>query len=166
MDSSLLKSADQRPSFLHFIYDMDELPSHIVMRLHTQHCSHFEQELGLDPPKICYFRPKNIGELAPQIKLHEPINKSARHFYDKRINGLFKDKGEMDVWVRRNLKTSIMHEQSVTSRMKTAGKKFCCLCLAERVNIFIATQCIQKDLTKWRIRNLSSRGREVVTLGS
>ena len=28
--------------------------------------------------------------------------------------------------------------QYVTSRMKTAGKKFCSLCLAERVNIFIA----------------------------
>ena len=56
----------------------------------------------------------------------------------KGVNGLFKNKREMYVWVRRNTKTSIVHEQSVTSRMKTAGKKFCSLCLAERVNIFIA----------------------------
>merc|ERR1711966_525311 len=34
-------------------------------------------------------------------------------------------------------KTSIVHDQSVTSRMKTVDKKFCSLCLAERVNIFI-----------------------------
>ena len=43
----------------------------------------------------------------------------------------------MYAWVMRNVKNSIAHDQSVTSRMKTAGKKFCSLCLAERVNIFI-----------------------------
>ena len=37
------------------------------------------------------------------------------------------------------MKTTIMYEQTVTSRMKTAGKKFCSLCMAERVNIFCAT---------------------------
>ena len=31
----------------------------------------------------------------------------------KRVNGLFKDKREKYVCVRRNIKTSIMHEQSV-----------------------------------------------------
>ena len=56
----------------------------------------------------------------------------------ERVNGLFKNKGDMYAWVRRNIKSSIAHEQSVTSRMKTAGKKFCSLCLAERVNVFIA----------------------------
>ena len=50
---------------------------------------------------------------------------------------LFNDKGEMYAWVRRNIKTSIVHEQYITSRMKTAGKRFCSLCLAEKVNIFI-----------------------------
>ena len=53
------------------------------------------------------------------------------------VNGLFKNKGDMYAWARRNIKSSIAHEQSVTSRIKTAGKKFWSLCLAERVNIFI-----------------------------
>ena len=44
----------------------------------------------------------------------------------------------MYAWERHSIKTSIMHKQSVTSRMKTAGKKFCSPCLEERVNIFIA----------------------------
>ena len=57
----------------------------------------------------------------------------------ERVNGLFRNKGEMYAWARRNIKSSIVNEQSVTSRMKTAGKKFCSLCLAERGNIFIAT---------------------------
>ena len=41
-------------------------------------------------------------------------------------------------YLRRNIKTSIVHKKTVTLRMKTAGKKFCSLCLAKRVNIFIA----------------------------
>ena len=40
----------------------------------------------------------------------------------ERVNGTFKHKGDMYSWVRTNMKTSIMNEQSVTSRMKTAGK--------------------------------------------
>ena len=44
----------------------------------------------------------------------------------------------MHAWVRRNVKSSIVQEQYVTSRMKTAVKKFCSLCLVERVNNFIA----------------------------
>ena len=57
----------------------------------------------------------------------------------ERVNGLFKDKGEMYAWVRRNIKTSIVRKQYVTSRIKTAGKKLCSLCSSERVNIFIVT---------------------------
>ena len=56
----------------------------------------------------------------------------------ERVNGLFKNKGDMYSWIRENIKASIIHEQSATSRMKTAGKKICSLCLAERVNIFCA----------------------------
>ena len=40
-------------------------------------------------------------------------------------------------YLRRNIKTSIVHEKSVTLRMKTADKKFCSQCLAKRANIFI-----------------------------
>ena len=55
------------------------------------------------------------------------------------VNGTFKQIGDMYSWIRTNMKTTIMYEQTVTSRMKTAGKKFCSLCMAERVNIFCAT---------------------------
>ena len=41
----------------------------------------------------------------------------------ERVNGSFKDKREKYAWVRRYIKTSIVHEQSVTSRTKTAGKR-------------------------------------------
>ena len=82
----------------------------------------------------------------------------------ERVNGSFKHKGEMYGWVRHNIKASIVYEQSVTSRMKIAGKRFCSLCLAERVNIFFAMHSEgSKRLTN---KNLSLRGRAVVTLGS
>ena len=42
-------------------------------------------------------------------------------------------------WIRKNVKTTILYEQSATSRMKTAGKRLCSLCMAERVNLFCAT---------------------------
>ena len=42
----------------------------------------------------------------------------------ERTNDSFKDKGEMYALARCNLKTSIMHEQYVTSRMKTARKSY------------------------------------------
>ena len=67
-------------------------------------------------------------------------------------------------WVRHSIKTSVVHEQSVTSRMKTAGKKFCSLCLAERVNIFIAMN--SEGSNKLMNKHLNLRERAVVTLGS
>ena len=82
----------------------------------------------------------------------------------ERVNGSFKDKGDMYVWVRRNIKSSIVHEQSVTSRMKTAGKKFCILCLAERVNIFIAMN--SEGSNKLMNKNLNLLGHAVVRQGS
>ena len=63
----------------------------------------------------------------------------------ERVNGVFKNNGDMYSWVRANMKTSIMHEQSVTSRMKTAGKTFCSLCIVERVNIFCATHSTESN---------------------
>ena len=84
-----------------------------------------------------------LEELQTAYKNVDSISELTRFLWKRveeheRVNGLFKDKGDMYAWVRRNLKTSIMHEQSVTSRIKTAGKKLCSLCLAERVNMFIA----------------------------
>ena len=73
---------------------------------------------------------------------------------------MFKHKGDMYVWVKRNLKSSIMYKQSVTSRMKAVGKKFCSLCLAERVNIFIAMHSEGSD--KLMNKNMSSQARAVV----
>ena len=54
----------------------------------------------------------------------------------EKSNGKFKGTGEMYSWIRKKVKTEILYEQSVTSRMKTAGKEYCSLCMAERVNIF------------------------------
>ena len=52
----------------------------------------------------------------------------------EQANGSFKHKGDMYTWVRRNLKTPIMYEQSFTYfKDEGAGKMFCSLCLAERV---------------------------------
>ena len=39
----------------------------------------------------------------------------------ERVNDAFKHKGDMYVWVRHSLKTSIMYKQSFISRMKTVG---------------------------------------------
>ena len=50
--------------------------------------------------------------------------------------GKFKNIGEAYAWTRANLKTEILYEQSVTSKMRTAGKSYCSLCMAERINIF------------------------------
>ena len=85
--------------------------------------------MSLEELQIAYNNVDSISELTrflwKRVEEHE------------QVNGLFKNKGEMYASVRHNIKTSIVHEQSVSSRMKTAGKKFCSLCLAERVNIFI-----------------------------
>ena len=50
--------------------------------------------------------------------------------------GEFKNIGEAYAWTRANLKTKILYEQSITSKMRTAGKSYCSLCMAERINIF------------------------------
>ena len=68
------------------------------------------------------------------------------------------------MWVRRNIKTSILYKQSVTSRMKTAGKKFCSICLAERVNIFIAKH--SEGSNRPTNKKSESAVHAVVTLGS
>ena len=86
--------------------------------------------MSLEQLKIAYNNINSISELTcflwKRVEEHE------------RVNGLFKNKGDMYAWVRCNINSSIVHKQSVTARMKTAGKKFSSLCLAERVNIFIA----------------------------
>ena len=112
--------------------------------------------MSLEELKFAYNNVDSISELTrfiwKRVEEHE------------RVNGSFKNKGEMYAWVRRNVKTSIVHEQSVTSRMKTADKKFCSLCLAERVNIFIAMHL--EGSNKLMNKNLNLRGRAVVKQGS
>merc|ERR1711966_219062 len=103
----------------------------------------FQKAFGRPTDKKKNPNPMSLEELRNAYNNVDSISELTRFLWKRveeheRVNGLFKNKGEMYAWVRRNTKSSIVHEQSVTSRMKTAGKKFCSLCLAERVNIFIA----------------------------
>ena len=53
------------------------------------HYPDFETKLGLFLPRICYFHPKNIGNLVPQFKLHRLPGKPASYFmgdYQQRLN--------------------------------------------------------------------------------
>ena len=76
-----------RPSYLHFVYDKYDIPAHVIQQLHSKHCSEFEKRLGLLPPRICYSRPKNIGDLATQALLHEPPG-PASYFMGEHQKGL------------------------------------------------------------------------------
>ena len=78
--------------------------------------------MSLEELRIAYSNVDSISELTcflwKRVEKHE------------RTNDFFKDKGEIYALARCNLKTFIVHEQYVTSRMKTAGKMFCaCVCL-------------------------------------
>ena len=89
LDPNNLFSKEKRPSYLHFIYDKHDIPARIVQQLHSKHCSSFEKKLGLLPPKICYLRPKNIGDLATQAIVREPPGKPASYFmgeHQKRLD--------------------------------------------------------------------------------
>ena len=81
-------TSNSRPSFLHFFYGRNELPSRIVRRLHDAHCPDFEIRLGLAPPKMCHSRAKNIGNLASQTRLHEPPGRPASYFIGEHHQGL------------------------------------------------------------------------------
>ena len=65
-------TTESRPSYLHFEYHQNDIPGKTVRRIYKTHCSDFEQTLGISPPRMCYSRPKNIGDLATQARLHEP----------------------------------------------------------------------------------------------
>ena len=79
---------EPRPSYLHFVYDKHDIPGRVVQQLHEKHCSSFEKALNLLPPKICYSRPKTIGDLATQAVLHQPPDKPASHFMGEYQKGL------------------------------------------------------------------------------
>ena len=109
----------------------------------TPNKTEFQKAFGRPSDKKKYPNPKSLEELRIAYNNVDSISELTRFLWKRveeheEVNGSFKNKGECYAWVRRNIKTSIIHDQSVTSRMKTAGKKFCSLCLAERVNIFIA----------------------------
>ena len=113
----------------------------ISQQLNTK--TEFQKVFGTPTDKKKNLNPTSLEELRIAYNNVDSISELTRFLWKQieeheRVNGSFKNKGEIYAWVRRNIETSIVHEQSVTSRMKTAGKKFCSLCLAERVNIFIA----------------------------
>ena len=101
----------------------------ISQQLNTK--TEFQKVFGTPTDKKKNLNPTSLEELRIAYNNVDSISESM-------INGSFKNKREMYAWVRRNIETSIVHKKSVTSRTKTAGKKLCSLCLAERVNIFIA----------------------------
>ena len=129
-DETVMSSSEDEPS--------DE---EISQPLNTK--TKFQKVFGRPTDKKKNPNPRSLEELKIAYNNVDSISELTRFIWKRveeheGVNGSFKNKGEMYAWVRRNIETSIIHEQSVTSRMKTAGKKFCSLCLAERVNIFIA----------------------------
>ena len=130
----------------------------------------FKKEFGRPTDKKKNPNPMSLEELRTAYNnVVNSISELTRSLWKRveeheRVNGSFKDKEEMYARVRRNIKTSIVYKQSVTSRMKTAGKKFCSLCLAERVNIFIAMN--SEGSNKLMNKNLNLLGRAVVRQGS
>jgi len=83
-----LFSKEGRLSYLHFIYNKDDIPERVTQQLHSHHCSSLQKKLGLLPPKVCYLRPKNIGDLATKASLHKPPGKPARYFMGEHQKGL------------------------------------------------------------------------------
>ena len=62
-----------------------------------------------------------------QVETHEETEREGR---------LFETEGDVYKWVRSNLKISILYQQSLSSRMKTAGSKNCTLCKKEKLHIY------------------------------
>ena len=88
LDPNNLFAKETRPSYLHFVYEDYDITGHIIQKLHQEHCSTFEKKLGLLPPRICYSRPKNIGDIATQALLHELPDKPASYFMGEHQKGL------------------------------------------------------------------------------
>ena len=84
----LTSTGNQRQSFLHSQYNATDPPGRALMQLHTKHCQAFQEELHLLPPKICYSRPKNIGDIATQTSLHQNQAKPASYFMGEFQKGL------------------------------------------------------------------------------
>ena len=84
----LTSPGEKRQSFLHCQYNAADPPGRALISLQAKHCSAFQQELNLLPPKICYSRPKNIGDIATQTTLHQDPAKPASHFFGEFQKGL------------------------------------------------------------------------------
>ena len=61
-----------------------------------------------------------------------------RHMWAHCKDMHFNTKDELYTWVRKNWEVDILHKMPVTSAMKSAGTRFCSLCMKERVAIFNA----------------------------
>ena len=118
-DETVMSSSEDEPS--------DE---EISQPLNTK--TKFQKVFGRPTDKKKNPNPMSIEELKFAYNNVDSISELTRFIWKRveeheGVNGSFKNKGEMYAWVRRNIETSSVHEQSVTSRMKTAGKKFCSL---------------------------------------
>ena len=83
-------------------------------------------------------RPKNLPKSNKDREDEAKTSCTAltRYIWDKVEKQKFETTGEMYIWVRNNLEVTIVHQGSVSSRMKTAGSKNCSLCMAERMTIY------------------------------
>ena len=75
-------------SYLHWEYHMDDLPSKTIRSSYDKNCNTFEEALGVSAPKICYHRPKNIGDMATQARLHQADGLPASHYMGEFQRGL------------------------------------------------------------------------------
>ena len=81
----------------------------------------------------------------------------------ERVNGLFKNKGEMYVWVLTTQYKDCTRKICYF-KDENNGQKFCSLCLAKRVNIIIAMN--SEGSNKVMNKNLNLLGHAVVRQGS
>ena len=66
------------------------------------------------------------------------LSQISRHMWAHCKDRNFKTKDEMYVWIRSQWKVEILSSMSVTSAVKTAGTRYCQLCMQERIQIFSA----------------------------
>ena len=87
--------------------------------------------------------PENFDQLLQ--KAYDKVNSTqfTRFIWKKvqkheKANQEFKTNLEMYSWVRSNLRYKVLYKQSINSRLASAGKKSCALCMRERMCIYMA----------------------------
>ena len=75
--------------FLHFVFHPDDISRLSIRQLYNTHCQElFEAELDVARPTIAYSRPRNIGDLVSQTKLHQAPGHNSSSIMGKYKQGL------------------------------------------------------------------------------